>query len=76
MRGRGDKRHDTSSFLFVLELEENSTLNAKVWKAAILQGNGTFSLDRFSYNNSALLEVIFRHVKATNFTGITVSEWG
>ena len=57
-----------------LELEENSTLNAEVWEAAGLQGNGTFPLDRFSYNNSALLEVIFRHVQATNFTGITVSE--
>ena len=59
-----------------LELEENSTLNAEVWEAAGLQGNGTFPLDRFSYNNSALLEVIFRHVQATNFTGITVSEGG
>ena len=59
-----------------LELEENSTLNAEVWEAAGLQGNGTFPLDRFSYNNSALLEVIFRHTQATNFTGITVSEGG
>ena len=59
-----------------LELEENSTLNTEVWEAAGLQGNGTFSLDRFSYNNSALLEVIFRHVQATNFNGITVSEMG
>ena len=57
-----------------LELEENSTLNAEVWEAAGLQGNGTFPLDRFSYNNSALLEVIFRHVQATNFNGITVSD--
>ena len=56
-----------------LELEENSTLNAEVWEAAGLQDNGTFPLDRFSYNNSALLEVIFRHAQATNFTGITVS---
>ena len=59
-----------------LELEENSTLNANMWEAAGLQGSGTFPLDRFSYNNSALLEVIFRHVQATNFTGITVSEGG
>ena len=59
-----------------LELEENSTLNAEVWEAAGLQGNGTFPLDRFSYNNSALLEVILRHVQETNFTGITVSEVG
>ena len=59
-----------------LELEENSTLNAEVWEAAGLQGNGTFPLDRFSYNNSALLEVIFRHMQETNFTGITVSEVG
>ena len=59
-----------------LELEENSTLNAKVWEAAGLQGNGTFPLDRFSYNNSALLEVTFRHVQAMNFNGITVSEGG
>ena len=47
-----------------------------MWEAAGLQGNGTFPLDRFSYNNSALLEVIFRHVQATNFNGITVSEGG
>ena len=59
-----------------LELEENATLNAEVWEAAGLQGNGTFPLDHFSYNNSALLEVIFRHVQSTNFTGITVSEGG
>ena len=45
-----------------------------MWEAAGLQGNGTFPLDRFSYNNSALLEVIFRHVQAINFNGITVSE--
>ena len=62
--------------LVSLELEENSTLNAAVWEAAGLQGNGTFPLDRFSYNNSALLEVIFRHVQATTFNGITVSEGG
>ena len=59
-----------------LELEENSTLNAEVWEAAGLQGNGTFPLDHFSYNNSALLEVVFRHVQATSFNGITVSEGG
>ena len=47
-----------------------------MWEAAGLQGNGTFPLDRFSYSNSALLEVIFRHVQATNFNGITVSEMG
>ena len=47
-----------------------------MWEAAGLQGNGTFPLDRFSYNNSALLEVILRHVQATSFTGITVSEGG
>ena len=62
--------------LISLELKENSTLNAEVWEAAGLQGIGTFPLDHFSYNNSALLEVIFRHVQATNFTGITVSEGG
>ena len=62
--------------LVSIELEENSTLNAEVWEAAGLQGNGTFPLDSFSYNNSALLEVVFRHVQATNFTGITVSEGG
>ena len=62
--------------LVSLELEENSTLNAEVWEAAGLQGSGTFPLDRFSYNNSALLEVIFRHVQATNFNGITVSDRG
>ena len=47
-----------------------------MWEAAGLQGNGTFPLDHFSYNNSALLEVIFRHVQATSFNGITVSEGG
>ena len=56
------------------ELEENSTLNSKVWEAAGVNGNGTFPLDFFSYNNSALLDVIFRHVERTNFSGITVSE--
>ena len=72
-----ERRIDLIKYMVVpLELEENSTLNAEVWEAAGLQGNGTFPLDRFSYNNSALLEVIFRHVQETNFTGITVSEGG
>ena len=59
---------------FIAELEENSTLNFKVWETAGLRSNGTFPLDYFSYNNSALLDVIFRHVQETNFSGITVSE--
>ena len=58
---------------FTAELEENSTLNSKVWEAAGLRSNGTFPLDYFSYNNSVLLDVIFRHVEKTNFSGITVS---
>ena len=58
---------------FTAELEENSTLNSKVWEAAGLCSNGTFPLDYFSYNNSALLDVIFRHLEKTNFSGITVS---
>ena len=59
---------------FTAELEENSTLNSKVWEAAGLHGTSTFHLDYFSYNNSALLDVIFRHVQKTNFSGITVSQ--
>ena len=59
---------------FTAELEENSTLNSKVWETAGLRSNGTFPLDYFSYNNSALLDVIFRHVQETDFSGITVSE--
>lgn len=59
-----------------LELEENSTLNADVWEAAGLQYNGTFPLERFSYDNRVLLNVIFRHLKETSFTGITVSGRG
>ena len=58
---------------FTAELEENSTLNSKVWEAAGLCSNGTFPLDYFSYNNSALLDVIFRHLQKTNFSGVTVS---
>jgi len=66
---------ETGSFIlyFILELEENSTLNDEVWAAVGLQGNGTFPLERSSYNNSALLDVIFRHIRRTNFNGITVS---
>ena len=63
----------TFPFDFTAELEENSALNSKVWNAAGLRGNGTFPLEYFSYNNSALLNVIFRHVQRTNFSGITVS---
>ena len=58
---------------FSAELEENSALNSKVWEAAGLHSNGTFPLDYFSYNNSALLDVIFRHLQKTNFSGVTVS---
>ena len=58
---------------FTAELEENTALNTKVWKAAGLHSNGTFPLDYFSYNNSALLDVIFRHLQKTNFSGVTVS---
>ena len=68
----------TGSFIlyFTSELEENSTLNDEVWAAVGLQGNGTFPLERSSYNNSALLDVIFRHIQRTNFNGITVSRSG
>ena len=58
---------------FSAELEENSVLNSKVWDASGVRGNGTFPLDYFSYNNSALLDVIFRHLEKTNFSGVTVS---
>ena len=58
---------------FTAELEENTALNTKVWDAAGRHGNDTFPLDNFSYNNSALLDVIFRHVEKTNFSGVTVS---
>ena len=58
---------------FTAELEENSTLSSKVWETAGRYGNGTFPLDYFSYNNSALLDVIFKHVEKTNFSGVTVS---
>ena len=44
-----------------------------MWEAAGLHSNGTFPLDYFSYNNSALLDVIFRHLEETNFSGVTVS---
>jgi len=59
--------------VFITELESNSTLNADVWETAGLHGNATFPLEHFSYNNSALLDVIFRHVQNTKFNGITVS---
>ena len=58
---------------FSVELEENSVLNSKVWDASGVCGNGTFPLDHFSYNNSALLDVMFRHLEKTNFSGVTVS---
>ena len=45
-----------------------------MWEAAGLHSNGTFPLDYFSYNNSTLLDVIFRHMQETNFSGVTVSE--
>ena len=47
-------------------------MNTKVWKAAGLHSNGTFPLHYFSYN-SALLDVIFRHLQKTNFSGVAVS---
>jgi len=47
-----------------------------VWKTAGLHGNAVFPLERFSYNNSALLNVIFKQVQDTNFRGITVSGKG
>ena len=66
-------RHSGTFHLYITaELEENSTLNSKVWNAAGVRGNSTFPLDHFSYNNSELLDVIFRHVHETNFSGITV----
>ena len=60
--------------IFTTELEENSTLNADIWEAAGLVGSSTFPLDNFSYNNSALLDVIFKQVQETNFKGISVSK--
>ena len=78
MLARGDSKwqqgSNSSTLYFTAELEENSTLNNMVWDAAGLLGNGTFPLEQFSYNNSVLLDVIFRHMQNTNFRGITVSE--
>lgn len=59
--------------VLITELESNSTLNADVWETAGLHGNAMFPLEHFSYNNSALLDVLFRHVQNTKFNGITVS---
>ena len=60
--------------IFTAELENNSTVNANVWETAGLAGgNAAFPLEKFSYNNSALLDVIFRKVQETDFRGITVS---
>ena len=61
------------AYNFTTELQENLTLNADVWKTAGLFGDATFPLDNFSYNNSALLDVIFEQMHRINFKGITVS---
>ena len=68
--------HKLNFFCITAELKENTTLNSKVWDTTGLRGNGTFPLHYFTYNNTALLNVIFQHLHKTNFSGVTVSGEG
>ncbi len=55
-------------FVIFLELKSNSELSQRLGKV-----NGIdFGLQHFSYDNSILVEDIFKRLSRTNFTGLTV----
>lgn len=55
------------------DLASNDTLNMLAAEAGgYKQGNFTFRLEHFTYNNSIVNEVIRDHMIKTNFNGVTV----
>ena len=59
-------------FALLLELNTNDTLNNMASKYA---ENKTvpFRIESFSYNNSVVMETMFKYLEKTNFMGVSVS---
>ena len=58
------------------DISEDSELNErlKVYEAELnVADDVEFALEHFSYNNSGVVDVVFGHLKKSNFTGITVT---
>ena len=60
--------------LVYLDLAWNRSLNRYLHQFnSDLLLNKSFGLQHFTYNNSAMLDLIFNHLADTNFIGLTVS---
>ena len=55
------------------ELKENDFLNERAGNASGIPLDEEFRMENFTYNNNVVAEVMFSHLNATNFIGITVS---
>lgn len=56
--------------ILLTDIENNSELNGKAREEAGL--TSSFRIENFTYNNSAIVEVLFNHLERTQFQGITV----
>ena len=60
-------------FMVYLDLAHNKSLNKYLHQFnSDLLLNKSFGLQHFTYNNSALLDLIFNHLTETDFIGLTV----
>ena len=55
-----------------IDLAENSTLNSEAADLSDLPDGDIFTIDNFTYANSAVVSRMFKHLQETDFLGITV----
>ena len=66
----------TKFMCFDAEIKENSELSErlKVYESGQnLPADTEFALQHFSYNNSGVLELVYKYLDNTSFSGITVN---
>ena len=54
------------------DLQNNATLNMLAAEAEKLDNTTEFTMEDFTYKNDIVEAIMFRQLKQTNFTGITV----
>lgn len=57
-----------------VELETDSIFNKEAAQQSGLSDGEVFTLENFTYSNSAILERMYYHINNTDFLGITVSK--
>ena len=58
---------------YYADLIENDMLNREAAKQSGLPEGETFTMAKFTYNNSAVVSRMFTHLQNTSFLGISVS---